>query len=404
LPPFELASLSDKISEAMAQGFLVGDRSVALQDETASQAWELAARLAREAGKYLHARLFHDEELVNCLALELSRGGAPSLPGVPTTERHGRKAQTPINPLYGFTQRVLCPIMESYGYLPSERLMSSVAGHLETALEKLGRTCSRRKVWVICGAGVATARNLITRLNLHLPQLEIMGLASALELARDMAMVSGADAIISTIPLDWVTAIPVLRVSPLLAAEDVAMLKAALVLHPPQPSEGSKASPVGGTSLVELLSPRMIQRDVVAGDWEEVVDRAGSILLSAGAVWPSYVEAMKDMIHLYGPYVVVAPGAALLHAGPEMGGKRLAMSLVILRDPVPFGHEVHDPVQLALAFSSIDHSTHVRAVMEAMALLSKPQALRSIREAAAREGVLQAIQERTAVAGVSLST
>jgi mannitol/fructose-specific phosphotransferase system IIA component (Ntr-type) len=144
--------------------------------------------------------------------------------------------------------------------------------------------------------------------------------------------------------------------------------------------------------MAEALSPEAIDRDAIAGSWEEVVDRAGALLLKVGAIWPSYVEAMKDMIRLYGPYVVVAPGAALLHAGPEMGAKRLAMSLVVLRKPVPFGHKFHDPVRLALAFSSIDQKTHVQAVGEAMRLLSETDRLGSILEASSEEEILENVK------------
>jgi mannitol/fructose-specific phosphotransferase system IIA component (Ntr-type) len=131
----------------------------------------------------------------------------------------------------------------------------------------------------------------------------------------------------------------------------------------------------------------------VAARWELVVDRAGALLLAAGAVWPSYVEAMKDMIRLYGPYVVVAPGAALLHAGPDMGSKRLRFSLVVLREPVVFGHESNDPVGVALAFSAIDHATHVRAVGQAISLLANGEALSEIRAASTVEAALAAVRK-----------
>lgn len=200
--------------------------------------------------------------------------------------------------------------------------------------------------------------------------------------------------LISSIPLDWVSGVPVLRVSPLLTAAEVAVLRRSLALDAPRSRAEVPPPPAGTGALAELLSPRTIQTGVVAKDWEQVVDRAGALLLAAGAVWPSYVEAMKDMIRLYGPYVVIAPGAALLHAGPEMGGKRLCMSLVVLQRPVPFGHAAHDPVHVALAFSSIDHTTHVRAVGEAIALLGDPHAVRALRRAATPEDALAAVRAR----------
>jgi mannitol/fructose-specific phosphotransferase system IIA component (Ntr-type) len=191
--------------------------------------------------------------------------------------------------------------------------------------------------------------------------LEILGLASAFDLARDPGLAAGADALISTIPLDWLETVPVLRVSPLLTADDVALLRTTLALQEGAQRPVAAARGEALLALPDLLSGQTVELGVAARDWEQVVDRAGALLLGAGAVWPSYIEAMKDMIRLYGPYVVVAPGAVLLHAGPDMGGKRLRFSLVVLREPVAFGHESNDPVSVALAFSAIDHATHVRA-------------------------------------------
>jgi mannitol/fructose-specific phosphotransferase system IIA component (Ntr-type) len=93
-------------------------------------------------------------------------------------------------------------------------------------------------------------------------------------------------------------------------------------------------------------------------------------LQNVGAIWSSHVDAMKEMIQLFGLYMVVAPEAAPLHTAPEMGAKRLAMRLVIPRVPVPFGHPEHDPVRLAPALSSVDHEAHVDALKEAMRLVT----------------------------------
>ena len=61
---------------------------------------------------------------------------------------------------------------------------------------------------------------------------------------------------------------------------------------------------------------------------------------------------------------------------------------------MPFGHESNDPVGLALAFSAIDHTTHLRAVGQAITLLGNAEALRAIREAATTEDVLAAVRAR----------
>jgi len=301
LPVGEFRYLASKIAKAMETGFVVEGQHALVEGEAESAAVELATLLAREAAKYLHAGLLHDQELINCLALELSMLFSPWPSSVSLADRPSWNGNGAADPLYGFTCRMLSPVLRGRGYMPTDRLIASIAMHLGTALERLGRTCSRRKVWVICGAGVATARNLISRLNLHLPELEILGVASAFELARDPQLASGADAVVSTIFLDWVTNVPLIHISPLLTPQDVERLRVALGLSRYEPGPAVGSSSEGGLSMAEILSPEAIDRDAIADSWEEVVDRAGALLLKVGAIWPSYVEAMKDMIRLYGP-------------------------------------------------------------------------------------------------------
>jgi mannitol/fructose-specific phosphotransferase system IIA component (Ntr-type)/biotin operon repressor len=393
LPVGELRYLAGKIMKAVETGSIVEGQLVSARREPESCAVNLATLLTREAARYLHAGLLHDQELINCLAWELSMLPSHWSPSVSVTNRPSWNTSDAADPLYGFTCRMLSPVLKGHRRLPTDRLLTSIAMHLGTALERLGRTCARRRVWVICGAGVATARNLISRLNLHLPELEVLGVASAFELARDPQLASSADAIVSTIPLDWVTDVPLIHIGPLLTPQDVEKLRVALGLNRCEPGPAVGSWSENGLSMVEILSLQAIDRDAIADSWEGVVDRAGALLLKVGAIWPSYVEAMKDMIRLYGPYVVVAPGAALLHAGPEMGAKRLAMSLVVLHKPIPFGHEFHDPVRLALAFSSVDHKTHVQAVDEAMKLLGAEDRRRSILEASSEREILENIRQ-----------
>jgi mannitol operon transcriptional antiterminator len=392
LPVGELRYLAGKIAKAVETGCIVEGQLVSAKREAESSTVELATLLAREAARYLHAGLLHDQEFINCLTLELSMLPSRWSPSVPMADCLSWNADGATDPLYGFTCRMLSPVLKGHGYMPTDRLLASIAMHLGTALERLGQTCTRRKVWVICGAGVATARNLISRLNLHLPELEVLGVASAFELVRDPQLASGADAVVSTIPLDWSTDVPLIHIGPLLTPQDVERLRVALGLNRRESGLAVGSSLEDGLSIAEILSPKAIDSGAIADSWEEVVERAGALLLRVGAIWPSYVEAMKDMIRLYGPYVVVAPGAALLHAGPEMGAKRLAMSLVVLRRPVPFGHETHDPVRLALAFSSIDHKTHIRAVDEAMKLLREENGLKSILGASSKEEILEKVK------------
>jgi mannitol operon transcriptional antiterminator len=390
LPTQEKHFLVDIIHEALDIGYLQGEQI----RETKRTETDLALILVREAAKYLHAGLLHDRELIEALAMELSTHNVTPSRQVLAAQNGTEDSDVYKDSLYGFSYRLLSPILEKNGVIPHRALLEACVMHIDTALNKLGRSHPRRKVWLICGAGIATAQNMVSRLNLNLPDLQILGVSSVFELARTPKLIAGADAVISTVEVPGLTDIPFIHVNPLLTPEDIEKIKKTLGLE--IPALGISKSPDlsrKGFSLQEILRPEMINLDVHVKNWEEAVEAAGKILHAVGAIWPSYIDAMKDMILLYGPYMVVAPGAALLHAGPEMGGKQLAMCLATLHKPVPFGHEANDPVQLVLAFSSIDKTTHVRAVGEAMRLLESKKSRQSIMKARRPEKILKIIQE-----------
>jgi mannitol/fructose-specific phosphotransferase system IIA component (Ntr-type) len=393
LPESEQRYVLGCLADAMWTGF-VADR-VTDRDRPAPQeaAFEMARRLAREAARYLQPGLIRDRELIECIALELA-GAAPGPAAPPTGAEAPPAAPETSDALHGFVWRVLRPLLLQNGYAPSARVMGLVAEHLGTSLRRLRPARKRRRVWLICGAHLATARNLRSRLELSLPELEILGVTSAFDVARDPDLLSGADAVISTIPLDWMAGLPVVPVSAALSSEDLRAICTRLDLVPGEPGP-IVSSPLGRRlRMPELLSPEVIRIGEPAGSWEEVVEQAGALLLGIGAIWPSYVGAMKEMIQLYGPYMVVAPGAALLHAAPEMGAKRLAMSLVIPQSPVAFGHPDHDPVRLALALSSGDYEAHVDALEEAMGLLTDAPSVEELAAASDAADLLERLGRR----------
>jgi mannitol operon transcriptional antiterminator len=140
--------------------------------------------------------------------------------------------------------------------------------------------------------------------------------------------------------------------------------------------------------LKDLLTPKTIQLNVSARDWEEVTDIAGKMLLDTGAIEPHYIEAMKDTIHQLGPYVVIAPGIALLHSRPANDVKRICMSLVTLKPPVNFGHPSNDPVKIAVALGGVDENSHIDALMEIANILSEEDKVAKIISAISVEEIL----------------
>jgi len=76
----------------------------------------------------------------------------------------------------------------------------------------------------------------------------------------------------------------------------------------------------------------------------------------------NYIKSMIENIEQRGPYVVITPGVALVHAAPEMGVEKVGISLITLKKPVNFNHSQNDPVEIVVAFASPDKEQHVKAL------------------------------------------
>jgi mannitol/fructose-specific phosphotransferase system IIA component (Ntr-type) len=145
-----------------------------------------------------------------------------------------------------------------------------------------------------------------------------------------------------------------------------------------------------------LLTPQTVRLRVSAADPPAVIAQAGALLVASGGVEQRYVTAMNQALDTLGPYMVIVPGVALLHARPEDGAKRLCMSLLTLEPPVPFGNPDNDPVTVAFALAAADNESHIKALAQLAALLGDEKAMTAIRAATSVDEVLTAVSSAAA--------
>jgi ascorbate PTS system EIIA or EIIAB component len=157
------------------------------------------------------------------------------------------------------------------------------------------------------------------------------------------------------------------------------------------PTPSDTISPLG-----QLLTPQTIRLRVSAADRSAVVQQAGALLVASGGVEERYVTAMNQALNTLGPYMVIVPGVALLHARPEDGARRLCMSLLTLDPPVPFGNPDNDPVTVAFALAAADNESHLKALAQLAALLGDEKAMAAIRAATSIDEVLASVSSAAA--------
>jgi len=128
-----------------------------------------------------------------------------------------------------------------------------------------------------------------------------------------------------------------------------------------------------------LFNEDLVRLDISSAGWEEAVRAVGCLLVDAGAVESRYVDGMVRMVREIGSYIAMAPGVAIPHARPEEGAKRIAVAVARLEKPVVFPGKDDNPVDLIIAFSGVDNTSHLGLIKGLAGLLRDEVGLRQVR-------------------------
>jgi len=178
----------------------------------------------------------------------------------------------------------------------------------------------------------------------------------------DAAQLKDVDLILTTIELNYESDQSVILIDPFLSELDINHIQSWI-------NENSIQKDVNfnkqqNVRLSGLFSEKdIIFREKVTG-WEEAVLVAGKPLVDRRDLTEQYLKAIIQVNKTYGPYSVVAPGIALLHAKSTDGVLRLCMGLMILEQGVNFGAKAFDPVNLVFIIGLPDSHSHLSALQD----------------------------------------
>lgn len=132
--------------------------------------------------------------------------------------------------------------------------------------------------------------------------------------------------------------------------------------------------------LKELLSNNnLIAAKVEVEDWKEAVTEGVKVLVDAGFAEMRYAEAIIEDTIKVGPYYVLAPGIALPHSKATAGVLKIGISIMTLKEPVVFNHEVNDPVDIVITLCAKDNKSHIDMMTEIVAVLMAPNSSERMR-------------------------
>jgi transcriptional antiterminator/mannitol/fructose-specific phosphotransferase system IIA component len=263
--------------------------------------------------------------------------------------------------------------------------------HTASALERIKYFDKKNKtILLVCNAGTATANLLKTKISTEFSDVIIGNVISYKELLNQKNF-DGIDFIISTFPLRLSNAPPVLIVSPLLQDKDVVNLHQAFNTSKNLNISKNTIKEKNDIALCSFVELDLIELKVDVHDRSEAIEKAGNILLRKGYVEEEYVKKLITIIEEFGPYMVVWPGIALLHAPGENGAKKLRMSLITLENKIDFGHEENDPVDIVICLS-IPYGQIISLALDQLnELLTNEKSLETIRKTINNKRVYQEI-------------
>lgn len=281
-----------------------------------------------------------------------------------------------------------------------ESEIAFITCHICAAIERHKNSKNQYFVLLVCHGGVGTSQLLVERLRKYF-NFHIVDVVSAHDLPeQDMENV---DLIISTVPLKNAP-IQYIQVSTMLSDKDcinvshvLSSIKGHELIDEQQVNQNQlikrlqlyiddysdkgelkrqvtlelenffKLRP--DILLTDLLETDAINLDLVCSDWKEAVRFSADYLLSNGYIEARYVDAMIDNISQNGPYIVLAPGFAMPHEAIDAGVNKLGMSLIRLKKPVKFYHELYDPIKWVCCICTIDRESHLKAIFTLVNLL-----------------------------------
>ncbi|MEF3331220.1 BglG family transcription antiterminator [Oceanobacillus oncorhynchi] len=131
-------------------------------------------------------------------------------------------------------------------------------------------------------------------------------------------------------------------------------------------------------------------RESVAS-FDEAIRLCGAPLLTNGYITPHYIDAAIQHSK-EDSYIAIGEHVAIPHATPEEGVKKVGMSLLKIRNGVPYGEENHQ-IHLMIMIAAADKKQHIHALMQLMKIASSPSLLPKLTQASSKEYIHKLIQD-----------
>ncbi|RIP37110.1 PRD domain-containing protein [Staphylococcus gallinarum] len=243
----------------------------------------------------------------------------------------------------------------------TEDELSYITLHFASAIERISKRSSKTiKVILLCGSGIGTSQLLKSRLDHIYPELEIVDAYSVYEVNDTLLKHEGIDYIISTVPFEQTT-VPVVQVSPFLNKNDRQQINE--IINNAREQYVAETKRIG-PNLREVLPEHRVLTQQTSVSRDIAIQQCVALLEKDGIVGSEYANDIITQLNTFGPYMIISPHLALIHAKHEHVKKSVGFSLVHFKDGVKFDHNHYDPVYIVVTLATKQPQIHLNALRQ----------------------------------------
>lgn len=145
------------------------------------------------------------------------------------------------------------------------------------------------------------------------------------------------------------------------------------------------------SAMSDMLKRENVQIVESCKDWEDAIHVAVQPLVDGGFVTPDYIAGIIENTNKFGPYFVLAPDLALLHARPEQGVVEQQLAVTIARTGVEF--KPGEPVRVLVTLAATDPDSHLDVMRILATMFADPANIERVATAASVDEVYRLFME-----------
>lgn len=364
----------------------------------------MAEQMCKIIDDYFKIDLINDQELINGLSLHLDAAINRVKYNLPLNNPLLDEIKTKYEEIYKASEIASKVIFTNFENEIADDEIGYIALHFGAAIERnYTYNFDKLKVLLVCSSGIGTTNILKSRIkNIFGEDIEVLDTISYVDIPNYFLKDVDIDLIITTISIEEEN-IKILKVNPLLPEKEIIEIKNILNKRKRVLKNKNDFNKIDSKKIINIIKKyfnidkdleKNIKKDIdneinkkkilkneknlnfglehyISLDtikitnkilsWEQSIKYAGEILLKNDKINKEYIQKSIDIIKEKGPYSVISPGIALIHASPQDGVLETGFSFLISRQGVKFNSK-YDPVYFLIMLAAKDKISHLEAL------------------------------------------